>query len=716
MRTRIAVSGLALLLSAVASRASAQGGVLTVGFAVGGRDKVDSLDVHSRGKLEEYRDIPTGAFLENFKVRYAPGDGFRTWTGVAREVAERDQSAWASVNTPGRWTALVRWDRIPHTFSTTARMLGTESPKGTFSLPSPRPDTASWNKAPYIAPVQTRWDPVRATLSATPTDRWDLKAEYTWINKTGERPMGMAFGSPGNNFREIGEPIDQTVQSLRLSEAYRARRWQLLASYDYSRFHNEFASVEADNPLVATSSPTNGSYRGRTALAPSNSAHTFQVTGAVSLPWRTRVTGTAVYGIRRQNQDFLPATINPAITNPALFTVPKSLNGDVRTTTLTLGASSHPLRDLTLNARVRHYRLTDKTELPEEIPFVLNDRTLTLPGEETARFPYGKDNVDASATWRFTDLASLTGGWWFERWERNAPERNTRHTNEHAGRALLTVDPNAWLEIRGSLVASRRRIVGEYLAVTEDQLPTLRRFDQANRNRTRWEVQTSVSPHDAFSVTGIFGGSRSNYPDSEFGLQLERSWLAGGEVEYSIQRVTLGASHTREVFHSRQRSKYREPTQPNNPSYDWVSQNSDYIDSFGANASITIVPKRVELGGSLELAKARLTNHAFNPTTPTGGTATQNANAAASDWPDITQKWLPATAYASLRVWSEWYVTARLEWDDFNKRDFRTDGLKPATGADIFQGNDYRDYNARFLSLIVSYRPSFLSAGRRSAL
>ncbi|HEV8149422.1 MAG TPA: MtrB/PioB family outer membrane beta-barrel protein, partial [Gemmatimonadales bacterium] len=254
----------------------------------------------------------------------------------------------------------------------------------------------------------------------------------------------------------------------------------------------------------------------------------------------------------------------------------------------------------------------------------------------------GKDNADASATWRLAAMGSVTGGYSFERWERNAPVRNTRHTNEHAARVALNLDPLDWLTLRGSVVASRRRIVGEYLAVTEDQLPTLRRFDQANRNRTRWEVQAGLLPIEALSVVGVFGGSRSNYPDSEFGLQLERSRLAGGEAEWSPAKgVSLGVNYTREVFKSRQRSKYREPTQLNNPSYDWVSNNNDFIDTFGASVTAELLPGRLEVGGILELSQARLKNLAFNPLPPSGGSATQNASARASDWPDITQSGCP---------------------------------------------------------------------------
>jgi len=70
------------------------------------------------------------------------------------------------------------------------------------------------------------------------------------------------------------------------------------------------------------------------------------------------------------------------------------------------------------------------------------------------------------------------------------------------------------------------------------------------------------------------------------------------------------------------------------------------------------VPDRLEIGGMLELSDARLENHGFNPNgPPTGGTATQNANATATDWPDITQKWLSASAFVTYRFTADWAAT-----------------------------------------------------------
>jgi MtrB/PioB family decaheme-associated outer membrane protein len=714
----------ALLVAAVAApfgtpgTALAQGGALTAAFAVGGRVRVDSLDEHSKGKLEEYRHIPENApFLQQLRLDYLPVGKNELYHFVLREPGERDQGTWLRGTAPGKWDAQLRWDRITHTFSTTARSLGQESSPGVFTLPTPRPDTASWNRAPYLDATRTRWDPVRAVIGLTPSENWSLKAEYTWIGKTGDRPLGMAMGSPGNNFREILEPIDQTVQSLRLTEGFARRRVQAVLTYEYSRFTNDITSVTADNPLVATSSVAGGPAQGRSALPPSNSAHIVTGTGSLGFPKSTRITGTVSLSWRKQNELFLPPTINPALVVPNLDQFPDRLHGDVRTTLVNVSASSRPVRHLTLAGRFRYFDQSDHTAelvMPAE---VVDDRTVNAVAEARDALPFAKTNAEVTGTWKFNVPVSLIAGWTFERWERARLIRNARHTNEHGVRLGVTTNPVDWFQVRGSYIKSWRRVVGDYLALTEDQPDGFRRFDQSDRNRDKLEIQTQLEPTDAVSFGGIFIVGTTDYTDAVFGLQREKNFLAGGDLAWTpVRQLNLGLAYTRETFKGRQRARYREPTQIANVTYDWVSNNDDYIDTFGANATAQVVQNRLEVGGNIELAKSRLVNGAFNPTTPTGGTAAQNASALAANWPDITQKWIPASLFARYRVNDDWAATLQFWYDKFDKSDFRTDGLMPATGADIFLGNDYRNYLANFMTITISYRPRLLRTGGRSAL
>lgn len=348
---------------------------------------------------------------------------------------------------------------------------------------------------------------------------------------------------------------------------------------------------------------------------------------------------------------------------------------------------------------------------------VVSDRSLNAVAEARDGLPFSKTNAEVSATWRLDVPVSFIGAWTFERWERARLIRNARHTNEHAARIAMVANPLDWMELRASFNKGWRRVVGDYLALTEDQPDGFRRFDQSDRDRDKWEVQTQLNPNDKVSFGGIFITGRSTYTDAVFGLQKEKNFLAGGDLAWTpVPRLNLGVDYTRETFKSQQRSRYREPTQIANPTYDWVSNNDDYIDTFGASVNGTLVPGRLEVGGNIEYAKSRLVNAAFNPATPTGGTATQNASAVAGNWPDITQKSVPGSAWARYWVSKEWAATAQFWYDKFDKTDFRTDGLMPATGADIFLGNDFRNYRATFLTITISYRPQLLRPGGRSAL
>ena len=204
-----------------------------------------------------------------------PKPSFRLWSWTTRRrttigasssgQATSDCSTKRSSPAPNSRdfsTSRLRWDRIPHTFSTRRPVAARRGQSGRLTLPSPRPDTAAMNRAPFIDPIRSMWDPVKLAIGVTPSKQWDFKAEYTRIGKSGDRPMGQAFGGSGNNASEILEPIDQTLHDLKLSQSYAQERFQFVATYDLSMFHNGIKSVTSDNPLDATDTPAAGAARG----------------------------------------------------------------------------------------------------------------------------------------------------------------------------------------------------------------------------------------------------------------------------------------------------------------------------------------------------------------------------------------------------------------------------------------------------------------------
>jgi MtrB/PioB family decaheme-associated outer membrane protein len=669
---------------------------------LGWRSFTDKLATTELGKFEEYTHTPQGVYLRFFELNWSNPDGLYGWGVKARDVGERDQQYGAEQYRLGLYKLELGWSQLPHTFSTTARLLGSAAPP--FTLPNPRPDTASWNRASYIGAVRTVWDPARVGLTITPRPDLDFQAEYVRIAKSGERPMGMAMGSPGSNFREILEPIDQTTHHLRLAQSLARAKYQFQVAYDLSVFQNAVESVVADNPLIVTDGQTSGSSRGRSALAPDNIAHTVNGVGGFNLPLNSRLTAAGSYSWRKQDEPFIPYTVNSVLASQ-LAPGAGSLQGDVRVARFTLAASSRPLHPLSLRARYSYFDLNDHTPQAEFKGEVVNDRTLTA--EELIvqqRYPFTKQNAAADAAWRFGSPAKISFGYAWEQWERNAELRNVARTTEHALRSALDISALDRLDVRATVSRSYRRGT-DYQQVSTIQLPLQRRFDQADRIRDRIDVNASVYLLEGLTVGGNYGRGRDDYDNSSYGLLNDKSQVLGGLVQWSLlRRLHAYGSYERERFDSEQRSRYRQSTMLDNTTFDWIAQVEDRISTVAAGLTAELLPGRLEAGAQYDWSKASASMNAHNPTTPAGGTTAQNNSARAVDYPDILQRFNPASAWLRYSPTPNWSATVGFQYEKYQDDDFRNNNLNPATTADIFLGNEYRDYKAGILSFSIQYR------------
>ena len=193
----------------------------------GWRFLVDEPAKSRRAKWEEYRDFPAGPFLSRPRASHLP---------PRRELLGRDGGQQVGADRPGvlppRGAARAVGVRV---------RLGPDSPRlldrrplprhevsrGVYALPTPRPPLEAHNSAPTLDEIAQQWDQARMFFRLTPTPELELKAEYTRIRKSGDRPSSMAFGSPGNNFYQILEPIEQTVHDFRIGGTWAKDNWQL---------------------------------------------------------------------------------------------------------------------------------------------------------------------------------------------------------------------------------------------------------------------------------------------------------------------------------------------------------------------------------------------------------------------------------------------------------------------------------------------------------
>lgn len=702
------------LLGASAAAQAVGNGTVSGSLEIGARGFTRSPSDQQLGKLFEYKDVPSGGVVQQFGLKYTTNDSLKHFELSGRRLGTLDQNLWFRATQTGLFDFQIRSDRIPHTFSTTARFLGSEPSPGVYTLPNPRPDTATLNHSAYVSPIRTRWDPVKLSLTLTPTPNWDMKAEFTHIDKTGGRPMGMAFGGSSVNAREIIEPIDQTIKGFRLMESYAREHAQFVGTYDLSVFTNGLSSVTSDNPLVVTDGATTGSSRGRTALAPSNVAHTVAGTGAFTLPLRTRVSTSLSYGWWRQNEPFIRPTINNAIVDTRLGAEPYSLGGEVQTSNFSASFSSRPIKSLNLTGHFRSYVFRDFAQNIEVPLLVVNDRSIS-PADSGERDPFRKDNADVGASVRLPFAFTLGGSYGYESMDLDSLVRNVKHYRETTPRATLDFTGIEWASLRATYRRAWRR-TSDYHTTDGLTFTDFRRFDLADRDRERFNLLADVTPWTPVTVGGTWEVGHDRYPNSAFGIMSDKSTTVGSDVSYSVStRVTLGVGYTKEVYDDLAHNRYRSGSTAatlSNPTWEWFAHNTDNVITTSGNARLIVIPEKLEVGGTYGHSRARFAMLANNPQTPTGGTVAQNTSATASDFPAVVQTLEPVNAYVQYRVAPEWAMTLRYQSELFGQNDFRTVGLQPATGNFIFLGNNFMNYNVRYLTLSFSYHPAPIRASR----
>jgi MtrB/PioB family decaheme-associated outer membrane protein len=742
---RLGAVAVALTILAVAHPASAQ-------FSLGGMNVEGEVEAGlrllpgepsrtQRGKFEEYRDFTEGPFLQGLQLRIFRPDESYSASFAGSKWGQQDQEFALKAGRLGLWEFGFDWDQTPHLFSTTARMLGTQTAPNVFTLPTPRPSLSAYNSAPLVGDVGVRWDTARTTFSVTPTPDLEFRVEYTRIKKDGERPFSMAFASPGGNFREILEPIDQTVHDVRLKWTMARETWQLQGGYTFSAFENGFRSVTADNPCfgltaaLTAASPgcgadaTGAQPTGLISTAPNNVAHTVNLGGGITLPWwRTRLTANASYSLRLQNDSFLGYTANSAVVSSSALTLPApSLDGKVGVTSANVNLTSRPLTPLTLTAR---YRIFDYHDSSPELRFpgdVVNDRTLALGEFVVPRYNFTRQNADLEGRWRFGAPLAMTLGTGWEGWHRNE-NREVQNSDEYFAKLALDATPTDWFLGRLTYRPSFRRI-GRYntdspaqagsidsislSSINLGQSLFLRKFDEADRDTQRVDLLLQFTPTDTLTAS-ITGGWRfDDYLHSPLGLQEGTTWSAGADVAWTpVERVSFSAGYVHEVIFQKQQSQSRIVNSDNSvpffPDYLWLSNNIDTVDTVYAGANVALIPGRLDWKVGVNFSTATGDVLTRNPNgAPVNGTAAQNFTASAKRMPafdDTLTRVDTALRYHFSRAWT---VGLAYAFESFTKHDWRTDTLNPfVPGAttSIWLGNDAKNYTAHIVALTLGYR------------
>ncbi len=692
-------------------------------------------DERQSAKFQEYRDLRDGV-TGDVQLLYRHRNGY--FLGVdAESIGLDDQSYSLRGGRYGSFKFDAGYDQIPHRFAFDAKTLYSGVGSGNLRL-SPQLQLDLQNtpngSAAQVSTLRNFFEGAHnedlQLLRKTGRVNFDLmkfdplyfRVEFSREDREGTRPFFGSFGF--SNTVEIPEPIDYDTTQLKLIGEYSKNPVYLNLTYYLSIFENNTGTLTWDNPFRAVDSTAANAYalssgggasRGLIDLYPDNIAHNLSVTGSLSdLPLRTRVSLTASWGWRFQDDDFVPYTTNTAIKAGAVTGVPgvtvpfdafdkrnlpaQSADATQTTSLYNLLVTSRPLSFLNVKGRYRYYEYNNDTRRIEFPGHVRVDAVWEPEPEATVPTTFQRHTAGLDLGFDLFRVANLTFGYTFEKTKRT--NREVEDQDEHSGKVSLDSKPLSWLDLRASYERAQRR--GRYNFLTPfvathagdepfepvvPQLPFLRKFDQADRNRDRVQFLASVYPLGSLSLTGSAAYTKDDFVNSPFGLSDARTQAYGLDASYEIgDRLNLFAFYLYEKIDSSQKARQwnpggigdpftREPGLESNSN--WTADNEDIIHTVGGGLEWAILPKKLSLRLTYSFSKSDGKIKLASPV----GTAANDTNpfdpVSFTNVDDIEIHTL--NARLDYRLWKGLSLGVGALWERYNINDFNNQGFTNVT-------------------------------------
>jgi MtrB/PioB family decaheme-associated outer membrane protein len=503
----------------------------------------------SLAKYYEYSDIRPGPF-GNIWLSTGTSDGLYQVDIAGKNIGYDDQQYWLGASKAGQFYFNFMWDQSPHLYSTSAYTIYNVNGNALTLNPcaaAVHPGTAI-TLAPCAQPtdIGIKRDTASGDMRWTPTDAWDIRAEYSHMSRTGTQ-VGSNFGNTAVT-TQIPKPVDDTTQNYGLNGEYVGtspwnQRMVLKIAYSGSTYTENLAG---DFFTIQSSSTAAGQpFGSRQSVWPSNNSNSFSGTAALDLPFKSRYTGTLAYTMMRQNDSFMPNNTVPADQTPLPAS---SLNGAINTLLSYNQITTKITPELTSKLTYRYYNFQNNTP---ELLFV-NDPNRDNAGGETVNslsMAYIKQNAGVDLNWRPTKEWNLGAAYGFERYDWTRADVNA--TNENSGKVYGDWKPMSWFTLRASGYAGFRRYdtynyygnvgffqwlcPGASCDPSEMYSATYRQLMIDNRDLYKATVSADVAIIHNVTLTPLVKYTESKYgvdPTTQQGLADSRKWSAGADLTY----------------------------------------------------------------------------------------------------------------------------------------------------------------------------------------
>ena len=586
--------------------------------------------------------------------------------------------------TRGQYELRLAWNEIPK-----YRGYGTQTPfngVGSDQLTLPADWVPSFNTSGMTSlhssladtPLKTQRKTLDIGLTWKFSRQWVYQIDYQHQQKNGSRAFG--GGIFFSNATIFPAPVDFTTDQFDMGLSWNGSRGHVRLGFIGSYFANGARSVAWQNPFTA--SP--GTESLRAALEPGNEYYQLSLTSAFALSSRLRLSGQAAFGRLRQDEPFIPYSINPAYSSLPLPRVSLGGESDTRTLTLAGKLSVRLNRGLSFTARVKRNERDNKTPLDLYTPVT----TDLFPARARYNRPYSfkRDRLSADLRFRAHRVVRFSGGARKEDIDRTlqAISRSTETT--WWGEAKFNLPMMTQLRFR---LESSQRDVSDYNQPDDGgpvDHPLMRKFNQADRDRNHARIDLDFSPLQALSINFSYFKASADYQKSQIGL------LASKDQSYTVNlsyapgsRVNAYAFLTRDEM------------------------DADIVAATGANAVPWNAVTRdlittAGMGLSASLSDKASIGFDFVSSTAKGDISVQ-ARGDEKPFKPLRTDLTSATLYFDYEVNEHWGCKLSAEYEKYASQDWALDGLG-VDGIDsiLTMGLQSPVYSAWYLRVQANYR------------
>jgi hypothetical protein len=571
---------------------------------------------NSLAKFYEYRDLRPGPFGDFFAAT-GSGNGLYEIDAWGQNVGYRDQRYEAYLSKAGEQYFNFMWDQTPHVYSTSASTLFNTSGNaltlinpnigaqlfaaGVAGFPTipgaaTAASTAKTNAISTIinqnvvpTNVGIRRDTAAVDYRYTPTDNWDFRANYSNMHRTGSQVDGVLFTNTNNGSRvDVAKPVNDTTQNFGVNGEYSGtsawgKKFNAMVGYSGSVYQDDFNNYTVQNPFCSgVVCAGNGNPTAPLAMMstpPNNQMNGVSGTLGADLPLNSRYMGTVAYSGMRQNDAFLPFSINSAVGGAPLLvnglpanqlsSIPQvvrtqggvgvtSLNGSINTLLVNNVVTTQITPDLKTKVNYRYYDYSNQTPELHLSDWIIADAASALATHpvytpvNSLSLGYIKQNAGAEATWRPVNSVNVGGAYGYERYDFTRADASS--TTENSGKVYADWKPTSWITARTSALFSERR-AGNYdylnnVGLFQWPAPSAaasfthpsgdnytayyRQFYLDDRDRAQGKFAVDVKLLRNLTVTPTFNIKNDTYifGQNQVGVTSDRSYAAGVEAAY----------------------------------------------------------------------------------------------------------------------------------------------------------------------------------------